>query len=146
MISAVHDVALAGLADARLFALPVQAAPSGSLAVVEGGSTVPFAIARTFHVWGVPAGEARGRHAHRLCRQVLVCLAGSCHVTCRDGTAEAGFRLDRPDRALFVPAAIWAEQVYERDGTVLLVLADRPYEADDYIRDWDDFRRFRGIA
>ena len=49
-------------------------------------------------------------------------------------------------RALLVPPGIWAEQVYEGDDTVLMVLCDLPYDEADYIRDYTEFLAFRGMA
>jgi hypothetical protein len=64
-------------------------------------------------------------------------------VCCDDGTATASYRLDRPESALLVPPGIWAREAYLAPGTVLAVLCDRPYESDDYLRDYEQFKAFR---
>lgn len=49
--------------------------------------------------------------------------------------------LDRPDMDVFMPAMIWGTQYrYSRDA-VLLVFASRPYEVQDYIRDYETFQK-----
>jgi len=76
----------------------------------------------------------RGRHAHRRGEQVLVCLQGSCAMTLDDARTTRTFVLDSPDRALHVGPMQWEEFRLSSDA-VLLVLADTPYDAADYIED-----------
>jgi len=111
---------------------------------MEAPTHVPFSIVRVFFV-EAPNGAVRGQHAHRACAQFLTCPRGHVDVVCDDGTATATYVLDRPDRALLVPAGIWSEQMYKAQGSVLVVLCDRLYEADDYIRDYDAFKVYRQV-
>lgn len=136
---------LATVADVRY--LDVQHVPgdSGDLFVYESGRCMPYEARRVFTVHARSPAE-RGRHAHRLCRQIMVCLAGACDVLVDDGATRKTMLLDRPDTALFVPPSIWAEQRYRRAGTILMVMCDREYDEGDYIRDYEAFRAFRDEA
>ncbi|EMY76157.1 WxcM-like domain protein [Leptospira weilii serovar Ranarum str. ICFT] len=40
---------------------------------------------------------------------------------------------------LLIPPGIWSTQQYLNINSVLLVLCDRGYEAEDYIRNYDKF-------
>ena len=122
--------------------LPRYEDVNGGLVVVEGVRHVPFPIARMFHVQAAEGG-VRGQHAHRLCAQFLTCPRGFVEVVCDDGERTARFALDRPDVGLFVPPGIWSEQIYRAQGSVLIVLCDRPYEAADYLREYGAFKAFR---
>jgi dTDP-4-dehydrorhamnose 3,5-epimerase-like enzyme len=113
----------------------------GRLSVYEAGKTVPFDIKRVFTV-SAPAGQARGNHAHRKCTQLLVCVSGSIRVTCDDGTTVSNHLLDSTGTGLLVPPGIWSKQDYLSDDTTLMVLCDHVYEDEDYIRDYDDFKKF----
>jgi UDP-2-acetamido-3-amino-2,3-dideoxy-glucuronate N-acetyltransferase len=56
-----------------------------------------------------------------------------------DGSVREEVRLDSPDLGLHIPPMIWGTQWrYTRDA-VLLVLASHPYDADDYIREYEEF-------
>ena len=111
----------------------------GNLTAGEMGRGLPFVPERYFLVMDVPSGETRGAHAHRVCAQFLVCVAGACSIVVDDGTHRLEVRLDDPCLGVHVPAGVWAIQYkYTRDA-VLLVLASHPYAADDYIRDYDEF-------
>ena len=137
---------LATLNDLRLADLKHVPDPNGTLAVVEVPRDVPFDVKRLFYVYGVKAGDVRGEHAHRRAHQYLICVRGRCEITCDDGSGRRSYLLDSPTKALLIPPGIWAEQKYQIPATILLVLSDRPYEEDDYIRDHDRFLAFRGPA
>ncbi|MBS1846965.1 MAG: WxcM-like domain-containing protein [Actinobacteria bacterium] len=116
----------------------------GSLSFGEVGAHLPFDPVRYFLVYGVPGPEVRGEHAHRQSHQLLVCVHGECSVMVNDGTERAEVVLDRPDVSLHLPPMIWAAQFHYSPDAVLMVLCSRVYEADDYIRDYDEFERALG--
>jgi len=130
-----------------LCAVELETHPSADAAVVvaECAKQVPFAIARMFTITA-RAGAVRGRHAHRRCAQFMVCVHGAMDVVCTDGRAERAFSLDRGNLGLLVPPTIWNTVTVHIEGSVLVVLCDRPYEAQDYIRDYQDFLSFRGVT
>ncbi len=111
----------------------------GSLTAGEMPGAVPFQPRRWFLVYDVPSREVRGEHAHRACQQFLVCVAGSVMVAVDDGTSRSEVRLDEPTLGVYIPPYVWASQYRYEPSTVLLVLASHPYDADDYIRDYDEF-------
>jgi len=117
----------------------------GDLTVGEFERNVPFRPKRYFIVYDVPSTETRGEHAHKRCQQFLICVAGSVSVVVDDGTRREEVLLDRPSIGLFVPAGIWAIQYkYSGNGT-LLVFVSEYYDAGDYIRNYDEFLKFRGV-
>jgi dTDP-4-dehydrorhamnose 3,5-epimerase-like enzyme len=133
------------LSDARLIDLPRHASGDGEVVVAEAATQVPFRIQRMFAL-AAPIGAKRGRHAHRLCSQFMICVRGAVAVICDDGNKQQTFVLDRRDRALLIPPELWNTVDFRQDGSVLVVLCDRVYEAHDYIRDYAEFRSFRESA
>lgn len=117
---------------------------NGVLCVFESGVTVPFKVLRVFTVSG-KAGDIRGDHAHKLCSQLLICVSGKIRVTCDDGFVVTNYMLDSTDKGLLVPPGIWAREEYLMNNAVLMVLCDRGYEAEDYLRNYNDFKIFIGI-
>lgn len=112
----------------------------GKLVVGELPSDgVPFAPRRWFLVYDVPSREVRGEHAHRVCHQFLICVAGRVNVAVDDGERRSEVLLDQPTAGLYVPPRVWASQYRYDDDAVLLVFASHPYEADDYIREYAGF-------
>ena len=118
---------------------------NGELAVFEESlEAIPFSIKRIFNVTS-QKDSIRGKHAHRLCSQILVCSSGSIEVTCDDSINKEIFTLDKPNFGLLVSPGIWAEQKYLTNNASMTVICDRLYEANDYISNYDDFRVFKSF-
>lgn len=118
----------------------------GRIAVAEAGVEVPFTPARTFLIYDVPSPQVRGEHALRTCHEFIVPAAGSAAVVVDDGRSRLEFALDDPQCGLHVPAMTWRSLYRFTPGTVLLVLASEPYDAGDYIRDYDEFLALVGSS
>jgi WxcM-like, C-terminal len=123
----------------RLLDLPGDADARGSLGFVEGDRHVPFPIARIYYLYDVPAGQARGAHAHVALETVAMAIAGSFTYTVDDGRRRVGHRLDSPRKGLYVPAMLWRDVHDFSPGAVCLVLASARYDEADYIRDYAAF-------
>lgn len=129
-----------------LVALPNVIDARGNLTVGEFGRHVPFEAKRYFIVYQVPLVEVRGEHAHRACHQFLVCVRGRMSVVGDDGRERRHYVLDRPDLGFYMPPMTWGGQFDYSPDAVLLVFASHYYDADDYIRDYAEFRRLAGVA
>lgn len=121
-----------------LYKLTTASDIRGSLTAVEF-SHLPFVPSRFFTVFDVPSRHVRGMHAHRTCQQLLVALAGSVTCLVDDGHERRTYVLDNPGVALHMPAMTWGSQYEYEPGTLLGVFASHPYDADDYIREYDEF-------
>lgn len=115
----------------------------GSLTVVQGSEDIPFDIRRVYYIYDVPGGESRGSHAHKTLDQLLVAVAGSFHVRIDDGEGHRMLFLCQPNQALYLPAHIWHQLENFSSGAVALALTSAPYSEEDYIRDYDEFLKFR---
>jgi UDP-2-acetamido-3-amino-2,3-dideoxy-glucuronate N-acetyltransferase len=111
----------------------------GSLMALELESQLPFVPRRFFCVYGVPSRKVRGQHAHRQCHQYLVALAGSVTCLVDDGVSRRTVTLDDPGTGLHIPPMTWGTQYDYSPDAVLAVFASHPYDADDYIRDYQEF-------
>jgi acetyltransferase-like isoleucine patch superfamily enzyme/dTDP-4-dehydrorhamnose 3,5-epimerase-like enzyme len=118
---------------------PVIKDMRGNLLAREIDRGLPFVPKRCFTVFAVPSKEVRGAHAHRALEQLLICLTGSISVVVDDAVFRQELVLDSPELALHVPPMVWAIQYKYSADAVLLVLASDLYQADDYIRDYDQF-------
>ena len=119
--------------------------PDGNLVPIESKYDVPFPIRRVFYVYGVRDEGKRGMHAHYKTKQLLICLSGKIGVTCKDGRNEKTFLLESPQQGLLIPEMIWDEQIYRGEDAVLLVLSNLKYEPNDYIHDYKEYLKIRGI-
>ncbi len=111
----------------------------GELTALEFDHDLPFVPKRSFLVFNVPSTKVRGEHAHRVCHQVLYCLAGSVHALADDGSTREEFLLNKPNVGLYVPPMTWGSQYRYSADAVLQVFASHNYDSNDYIRDYDSF-------
>lgn len=127
------------VSKARLIQLPHIVDLRGGLSFGEYDKHLPFKPKRYFVIFDVPSMEVRGEHAHRGQHQFLVCLRGSCSVVLDDGSHRDEVALDQPYLGLYLPPMVWGIQYKYTQDAVLLVLVSDVYDADDYIRDYDEF-------
>lgn len=113
--------------------------PRGNLTVTEEKTDVPFEIRRVYWVYDVPSGESRGGHAHKKCKEVVIALSGSFHVTLDDGQTKETYLLNHPWQGLLIDTGIWRTLDDFSSGAVCLVLASDLFEEEDYIREYEEF-------
>ena len=118
----------------------------GKLIALEALSElVPFDVKRVYYIFDTTPGTVRGKHAHKVLKQLLICVSGACTIECEmpDG-AKAEYRLDWPDRGLFIEGLVWHNMKEFSKDAVLLVFASEHYNEADYVRDYEEFDRLRG--
>lgn len=113
--------------------------PRGNLTVAENGRDIPFNVSRVYWVYDVPSGESRGGHAHKHCREFIIAVSGSFTVTLDNGKDKKTFLLNHPYQGLFVNTNVWRTLDDFSSGAVCLVLAEDPFDEDDYIREYQDY-------
>jgi len=128
-----------GVGGARLVDLPTFSDLRGDLTVAELDTHVPFPVRRFFLVYDVPSREVRGEHAHLRCHQFVVCVRGSVRVLVDDGERRCEVLLDTPSRGVHIPPRVWGTQYDHSPDAVLAVFASESYDADDYVRTYQDF-------
>ena len=131
------------LDNSRLIDLPKVVRSEGSITAVHSSVEIPFDIARVFYIYDVPGGASRAGHAHKELHEVLVSIIGSFDVTLDDGTSRRTVTLSRAHYGLHVPSGLWTELSGFSSGAVCLALASDSYKDEDYIRDYEEYLRFR---
>lgn len=127
------------LADAKIIDLPKILDKRGNLSIIEEFKNIPFKIERTYWIYDVPGGEARGGHAYKENQEFIVALSGSFDVILDDGKEKKIFSLNRSYYGLYVPKGLWREMNNFSTNSLALVLASTFYDADDYIYDYSKF-------
>jgi dTDP-4-dehydrorhamnose 3,5-epimerase-like enzyme len=103
---------------------------------------IPFKIERAFWIYDVPGGEFRGGHAYREAEEFIVALSGSFDVVVDDGARKQVFQLNRSYYGLYIPKRMWRGMENFSTNSLALVLSSTPYDEADYIRDYEEFRKF----
>ena len=130
--------------DCRLIDIRRYSDTRGYLSVIEGNIDIPFEIKRIYYLYMVPE-VSRGAHAHKALQQLLIATSGSVHVTLDDGKNQKTFVLDKPWKGLLIVPGLWRTLSDFSGGSVCMVLASEKYQPDDYIRDYQEFLKFKGL-
>ncbi|WP_166413075.1 sugar 3,4-ketoisomerase [Chryseobacterium lacus] len=129
--------------EPKIIQLPKIIDKRGNLSFFENPKQLPFEIARTYWIYDVPGGETRGSHAFKEQQEFIVALSGSFDVVLHDGEKEERFSLNRSNYGLYVPKMYWRRLENFSTNSLALIVSDRGYDANDYIRDFKEFKNLR---
>lgn len=125
---------------AQIVKLPKFVDIRGNLSFVENATLLPFVIKRTYWIYDVPGGEARGGHAYKQNQEFVIALSGSFDVLLDDGEQQQRYALNRSYFGLYIPGGVWREMSNFSTNAVALILSSTGYCEEDYIRDYNDYK------
>ena len=113
----------------------------GSLISCESMGNVPFKIERIYFLYNL-SGKPRGFHAHKKLNQVMVCVSGRVRVQLETASGTTSYDLNSATKGLFIGHGAWRVMSDFSENTVIAVIADRIYDENDYIRDYEQFKKY----
>lgn len=129
--------------DVKTITLPNIGDKRGYLVVCEGMKDIPFVPQRIFYIYGTQKGIVRGQHANKESEFVLINVAGHSKVKVIDTEGNSKiYELDWPHTGLYLPTMIWKEMYDFSEDSVLLCMASTHYIGDEYIRDYEEFKKY----
>ena len=126
----------------NLLSIPKIEDNRGNLSVIEN-DILPFEFKRVYYLYDVPSGSERGGHSHIEQKEFLIALSGSFDVVLNDVTEQQTVTLNKPYEGLLIHEGIWRELNNFSSGSVCLVIASAVFDEDDYIRDFEEFLKFK---
>ena len=129
--------------DCKLIELPKNYRDKGNITAVNSLIEIPFNVNRVYYLYDVPGGESRGGHAHKELQQVIIAASGSFDLIIDDGKNKKIFSLNRPNIGVLMPKGLWRELSNFSSGSICLVLASDIYDENDYIRNYEDFKKLK---
>lgn len=115
---------------------------TGELSFFEADHDIPFEIKRLYYISKVPEGKRRGYHAHKNLKQLLFCPYGKIQLILDDGKMREEVTLSDPSVGIIIDHPVWREMIWLQKNSVLCVAASEYYQVEDYIRDYEEFRKF----
>ena len=128
--------------EARIIELPKFLDARGNLSFAEQFTHIPFEIRRTYWLYDVPGGIARGGHAEKNNEELIIALSGAFEIVIDDGKRSKTFVLNRSYYGLYIPKGLWREIKEFSTNALALEFGSIPYSADDYIRDYGSFLEY----
>lgn len=114
---------------------------SGELSFFEATNDIPFEFKRMYYISKVPEGIRRGFHAHKKLKQFLFCPYGRIQLVLENKHGREEIELSDPSIGVMIEEPTWREMLWLQKDSVLCVAASDYYEAEDYIRDYDEFKK-----
>jgi len=129
--------------DCSLIELNKHHNRKGNISIVENDLEVPFCVNRVYYLYDIPGGEDRGAHAHIELKQLIIAASGSFDIILDYGKVKRSITLNRPYIGLYIVPGIWRELINFSSGAICMVLASHKYDENDYIRNYNDFKKFK---
>jgi hypothetical protein len=127
----------------RIYDLPKVMDHRGNLSFIEEDTQLSFKIRRVYWIYDVPGGEHRGGHAFKDTEEFIVALSGSFDVVLHNGEKEFRFSLNRSYYGVYVPMLMWRILENFSTNSLALIIASTDYNEEDYVRDFEEFKRLR---
>lgn len=128
--------------DCKLIELPKFLDARGNLSFAENYSQIPFEIKRTYWLYDVPGGIARGGHAEINNEELIIALSGAFDIVVDDGKKQKTFTLNRSYYGLYIPKGLWREIKEFSTNAVALEFGSIVFDVNDYIRDYDTYLKY----
>lgn len=133
------------LSDVKIIDLPKIEDLRGNLSFIEEEKHIPFKIERTYWIYDVPGGQIRGAHAFKEQQEFIVALSGSFDVLVEDGKERKIYFLNRSYYGLYLPAGLWRQMENFSTNALAMVLSSTSFSEKDYIREYSEFLKSKGI-
>ena len=127
--------------DCKLLKLPKGL--DSNFTRLDNRTSLPFEVKRIYYLYAIPENQERGAHAHKELFQLLLAASGSFTVELDDGKSTKKLFLNQPSQGLLIKPGIWRNLTDFSFGSVALVLASEYYTETDYIRNYDEFLKYR---
>lgn len=115
----------------------------GLLTTIEENTDIPFSIKRVYFLSKLTQDKHRACHAHKKSQRVLMAVNGSCIVTLLDGKEKFVYELNSEGYGIYFNKGIWCELSNFAANTIILALSDMEYKENEYIRNFEDYIKFK---
>jgi dTDP-4-dehydrorhamnose 3,5-epimerase-like enzyme len=117
--------------------------PDGNLVIGESKKSVPFDIKRIYYINNLFNKKAiRGHHAHKKLDQIIFCVNGSFILKLDDGQSRQSVLMDSPYYGVRLGPKLWHTMEKFSTDCVILVVANDYYKESDYLRDYNEFKKY----
>lgn len=118
---------------------------AGQISFFEADKDIPFPIKRIYYISKVPLGARRGFHAHKELKQLIFCPYGKITMYLENELGKTEVLMKDPSVAILIDKPTWREMKWEIEGSVLCVATNEYYDENDYIRNYDEFKKYIGV-
>ena len=118
---------------------------TGTLVPIYFNKSFGLKVKRIFFLYG-KKNKIRGKHAHKKSSQLFFPLFGTIILTIKTPYSQKKIILKHSSRtAVLVPPKYWCEVKFVEKNSILIVFCDKHYNFNDYLRNFEDYKKYLGI-
>lgn len=102
-------------------------------------SDLSIKLRRIFILTNLNQKLSRGNHAVKKTTQIVLALRGQCDVELDNGFSKKKIRLNKFHQGLIIYPMVWRTLKNFSKDALILVICDRKFNENDYIRDYESF-------
>ena len=115
---------------------------TGKLIPISFNKQFPINTKRIFFLYG-KKNKTRGEHAHKKCSQFFIPVWGKVILNIKTPKKKKSIVLDHLSKtAVLVPPKYWCEVKFISKDSILMVACDKYYDFDDYLRTFDQYKKY----
>ena len=115
---------------------------TGKLIPITFNKKFPIKVKRIFFLYG-KKNKIRGQHAHKKCSQLFVPIFGKFILDIKTPKTNKKIMLSHSKNvALYVPPKYWCSVKFLIKNSVLMVICDQLYKANDYIENFNEYKKY----
>lgn len=110
------------------------------MVVIENLQNYKF-ICKRLYIINTESKSDRGYHGHKKLGQIFICIKGSANIKIVGNKFNKIFKLSNKAEALYLPSGYWRELTIQKN-TSLIVMASEPFNEKDYMRNFEDYKKW----
>ena len=116
----------------------------------KSGTLVPFSLKKNFpikvkRIFFLQAKKnmIRGDHAHKKCSQLFILLSGKVILEIKTDKIFKKILLKESSKiSVLVPPKYWCRIKFISSNSILMIACDKHYDAKDYIKNYDKYKKY----
>ena len=126
----------------KKFKIKVHSNKTGKLIPIYFNKKFPIKVKRIFFLYG-KKNEIRGNHAHKKCSQIFIPISGKFILEIKTPKLRRKIYLNHLSKiALLVPPKYWCSIKSDKNDSILMVACDQSYNVNDYLKSFDDYKKY----
>ena len=115
---------------------------SGKLIPLSFNKKFPIRVKMVFFLYG-KKNKIRGNHAHKKCSQFFFPLFGKIILDVKTPNTKKSILLDHSLKvAVLIPPKYWCSVKFVKKNSILMIACDQYYNANDYLKNFNDYKKY----
>ena len=114
---------------------------TGKLIPICFDKKIPIKVKRIFFLYG-KKNKIRGNHAHKKCSQLFFLISGKVILNVTTPYSKKKIVLEKLSKsAVLIPPKYWCSVKFIKKNSILMVVCDKDYNVNDYLRTFKDYKK-----